>query len=828
MATLTSQTIANTYLTLLRLSSATIGSGASAKYINDAADTSSALSISQTRVGIGVSDPAGILEVYQGSSGGAPCVYIENADVDEHTIQIAASNTTAHTITIAAEAQTTGNIISISAGNLTSGSAIYIDSDSDSDTARALVNIIQNHASSSGGVPLRLQQDGTGDIMQVFDTSTEVFTILDGGNVGIGVVAPAKTLDVNCGTDSVAGRFTSSSDLAFLQVTDNSEDVFFGVGHNGSADVATIGTHSSVHANNLTIADDGKVGIGTTSPASILQIGNGASSVNPIVTIHSDEASTDTIASVIHFKNRVSPDTYELAKMIVSTADAVSEGQITFQVNNGGGLADALHIDQDGYVGIGTAAPENVLEVSFTNATALAPNDVRDGNISGIHINNESDGGDCASVLQLGTNSGGIAVAIAGKRVDSTSGSMHFFTEKSGTTAQQMVIDEDGYVGIGTATPTHPLHVDLASNTYATFGTTTITDANENGIQIIGKKDGGNDTIAALGVGWHSNPTDGTNEACGFLALEPGEGTIQYLWCDDDNVLRMAEDNFVSLGGGTGEGTAVGDQTNSDERLKDISQDSFPYGLDEINKLIPIKYKRKKKIRKEGESANLTNGEGEYVSKNPEWQKVIGFESKPNARYELGFGAQTTQAIIPESVSGNKQKIDDSGNEQLVMTYRQIIPVLAKAVQELSAKVEALENNNQQGDSSNEQQEQQESAGSGDSGSSESTGEDSGGVEGDSADSSSSEESASESSESSSDDGNESSGSSGSDSSDDSEGGSGEDDSGGEASGEPSSEWTKDQLKAYMDDNEIAYNSGDTKQDLLDKISLAGEGPDEG
>ena len=31
-----------------------------------------------------------------------------------------------------------------------------------------------------------------------------------------------------------------------------------------------------------------------------------------------------------------------------------------------------------------------------------------------------------------------------------------------------------------------------------------------------------------------------------------------------------------------------------------------------------------------------------------------------------------------------------------------------------------------------------------------------------------------------------------------------------------------------MDSNEIAYNSGDTKQDLLDKIILAGEGPDEG
>ena len=39
---------------------------------------------------------------------------------------------------------------------------------------------------------------------------------------------------------------------------------------------------------------------------------------------------------------------------------------------------------------------------------------------------------------------------------------------------------------------------------------------------------------------------------------------------------------------------------------------------------------------------------------------------------------------------------------------------------------------------------------------------------------------------------------------------------------EPSSEWTKDELKAYMDSNEIEYNSGDTKLDLLDKINAEG------
>ena len=47
-----------------------------------------------------------------------------------------------------------------------------------------------------------------------------------------------------------------------------------------------------------------------------------------------------------------------------------------------------------------------------------------------------------------------------------------------------------------------------------------------------------------------------------------------------------------------------------------------------------------------------------------------------------------------------------------------------------------------------------------------------------------------------------------------------------EKSAEPSDDWTKDELKAYMDANSIDYNSGDTKADLLAKCS-AQDGGDE-
>ena len=43
-----------------------------------------------------------------------------------------------------------------------------------------------------------------------------------------------------------------------------------------------------------------------------------------------------------------------------------------------------------------------------------------------------------------------------------------------------------------------------------------------------------------------------------------------------------------------------------------------------------------------------------------------------------------------------------------------------------------------------------------------------------------------------------------------------------EKSAEPSDDWTKDEIKAYMDDNSIEYNSGDTKSDLISKANEGG------
>ena len=137
------------------------------------------------------------LEVEQSATGGvAGALIVDNNDTDKQAIVVEAANIDADVMDITMDAVTTAKGIDITADALTTGSALYIDSDSSSTGTRNIVDIIQNHASASGSTVLRLQQDGTGDIVNFFDGATEVFTILDGGKVGIGTSVPVTDLTV--------------------------------------------------------------------------------------------------------------------------------------------------------------------------------------------------------------------------------------------------------------------------------------------------------------------------------------------------------------------------------------------------------------------------------------------------------------------------------------------------------------------------------------------------------------------------------------------------------------------------------------------------------
>ena len=568
-----------------------------------------------------------------------------------------------------------------------------------------------------------------------------------------------------------------------------------------------------------------RVGIGEAAPEVVLHISESdtgtsfnrlASSMSgAILCIENLHDTTNNISGIqLSASGSSSADTSATAGIYaIHTArgGAYPYGDLAFYSTNSAGThSESMRIDSDGNVGIGEDDPDTLLELkgaTDANIIRITNSDTglsADDSIGGIQFYNSDASGSGPNIA-----ASIYAVADGGSGDE---GALEFRTVTAGEGAAATVavhIDARGNVGIGDTTPAE-----------------------------------GKLTIASDYDGWilgmvQSSSTDTHCDGINvdFQNADPDDKTQRFIHCEDSASARFTVYS-------DGDMLADGQSINSDERLKENIIDATPK-LDDINKLKVRSFNFRETDAETGQTIH---------SKESASKKRIGFIAQEYEEVFPSLVRETEYATARAAVEAKDAVRDDKGaiienavvavaeRKQLIrksLKWDALVPILVKAVQELSAKVDALENNNQQGESSNEQGQEEPDSGASDG---ESTGEDSGGDEGDNSDSSDATSGTSEASDSSSDDGDQSAGSSGSDASDDSEGGSGADDSAGSegessgdsgsdsvaSEGEPSDEWTKDRLKGYMDAKGIEYNSGDTKQDLLDKIILAGEGPSEG
>jgi hypothetical protein len=160
----------------------------------------------------------------------------------------------------------------VDAGAAAPGTALKVYSNQNSAATDGLV-FIHSEQSVAPFTALNVRQDGNGDILNLLDGTTEVFTVLNGGNVGIGTASPAAPLSVH---GNVQFRTTNGDG--------NEERINWNVGGASDAPSQTMygadGATAQVllHAGGSSYFTGGNLGVGDNSPAYRLELPNTASS----------------------------------------------------------------------------------------------------------------------------------------------------------------------------------------------------------------------------------------------------------------------------------------------------------------------------------------------------------------------------------------------------------------------------------------------------------------------------------------------------------------------------------------------------------------------
>ena len=192
-----------------------------------------------------------------------------------------------------------------------------------------------------------------------------------------------------------------------------------------SADASSIDLNIDAGTLYLDVSEN-RVGIGTTSPDSPLEI-DGGSSANTVLHLTSTTANTYL---------KISDSNTNEGNFIGCTTD-----DLTFFTRN----AEKMRIDSSGNVGIGTTSPDANLHISSAGGTEL-------------HLQEETAG--AAAQIKFTNNNNTFEIgADANPQI--------FFINTTGNQGSGLCIDTSNNVGIGETSPDTALHVKTANDTVA-------------------------------------------------------------------------------------------------------------------------------------------------------------------------------------------------------------------------------------------------------------------------------------------------------------------------------------------------------------------------
>ena len=499
-----------------------------------------------------------------------------------------------------------------------------------------------NNAGTSLG-ELHFEETATNQGAIVFKTNGgsvgERLRIDSSGKVGIGTSSPTTKCVISNG---------GAEGLEFGHTSGTNEVSSYNRNTSARAPVDIIAQTFEVLTGNPSLNtglfqdSSGKVGIGTTSPSTPLTVSNGGA-----------EGFEVSLGGRVDFQayNRSGSAYIDLKDACLNRIFAT------------GGTTERMRIDSSGNVGIGTSSPSvshgNGLHIASANAGLKLQNTVNTG-WAYVEFTDESN---TTKYIQGYRDSTGLYAISPGDSLGVSSG---------------LTLDSSGNVGIGTSSPSTPLHIKGAADCYltlqagATDGNNGILFQNSAGTQKgVIFFDTDNDYMFFSTNNTERMRINSSGQILMNCTSQIGGGYIQHLKINSGTggiaIQNYGSSNTAMAFRNSANNSTVGSivtsntlttyNTSSDYRLKENVVD-IADGITRVKQLSPRRF-------------NFIADDTTTVD---------------------GFIAHEAQTVVPEAVTGTHNEVDDDGNAVMQgIDQSKLVPLLTAALQEAIAKIETLE-----------------------------------------------------------------------------------------------------------------------------------------
>ena len=312
------------------------------------------------------------------------------------------------------------------------------------DTSQLTCDVLTRRQGLNAGLDLIIRQSNSSG------TISTTVVITETGNVGVGTVTPTTKLHVldttktsTTARDNIVARFVANASNADCNI-----QLSNGIDH--SALLGIVGNGAEFYiaqdgVERLRIDSSGRVGIGTDSISSLLQVRTASAGANMFMLEADLGTNNNRTLSVTSPATDSTTDPF-----VVNTGNSLS-----FQVDSNLGL----HIHSDGKIGVGTVGPTHSLHVYDTTDNSAQRNDVQ-AYTGGITIQNQSEVFDAFAALRFNFH-GDDSYYLKARRINNNNGEFEIGQNYSSTNTDNIAIKINNSlnVGIGSTQPTAKLDV---------------------------------------------------------------------------------------------------------------------------------------------------------------------------------------------------------------------------------------------------------------------------------------------------------------------------------------------------------------------------------